>query len=35
VTGVDELIVTKTIGRWRMQSIEMPKKPAVFLFLAP
>jgi 16S rRNA (cytidine1402-2'-O)-methyltransferase len=34
ITGVDELINTRTIREWRLQSMEMPKKPAVFLFLA-
>lgn len=34
ITGPDEMIRTKTISDWRTQSFEMPKKPAVFLFLA-
>lgn len=34
LTGSDERVLTKTIANWRLQSIEMPKKPAVFLFLA-
>jgi 16S rRNA (cytidine1402-2'-O)-methyltransferase len=34
ITGPDETIVMKTVSEWRSQSIEMPKKPAVFLFLA-
>jgi 16S rRNA (cytidine1402-2'-O)-methyltransferase len=34
VTGAGQLIKTKTVEKWRSQSIEMPKKPAVFLFLA-
>jgi 16S rRNA (cytidine1402-2'-O)-methyltransferase len=34
LTGSDERVLTKTITNWRLQSIEMPKKPAVFLFLA-
>jgi 16S rRNA (cytidine1402-2'-O)-methyltransferase len=34
ITGVDEVIMTKSISDWRAQSFEMPKKPAVFLFLA-
>lgn len=34
LTGTDEFIATKSISQWRMQSIEMPKKPAVFIFLA-
>lgn len=34
ITGSEEVIRTKTIDTWRAQSFEMPKKPAVFLFLA-
>jgi 16S rRNA (cytidine1402-2'-O)-methyltransferase len=34
VTGAAEMIKTRTVEKWRLQSIEMPKKPAVFLFLA-
>ncbi|HEY0651811.1 MAG TPA: SAM-dependent methyltransferase [Chryseosolibacter sp.] len=34
ITGIDELIVTKRVSQWRLQSIEMHKKPAVFIFLA-
>lgn len=34
VTGSTEQIVTRRIREWRMETIEWPKKPAVFLFLA-
>lgn len=34
ITGPGEFIQTRTITMWRAQSIEMPKKPAVFIFLA-
>ncbi|HEY0742113.1 MAG TPA: SAM-dependent methyltransferase [Chryseosolibacter sp.] len=34
ITGSDESIKTRTVREWRMQSIEIPKKPAVYLFLA-
>jgi 16S rRNA (cytidine1402-2'-O)-methyltransferase len=34
ITGVGEFIETKTVENWRTQSIEFPKKPAIFLFLA-
>jgi 16S rRNA (cytidine1402-2'-O)-methyltransferase len=34
VTGEKELIMTKSIRNWRLQPLEMPKYPAVFLFLA-
>jgi 16S rRNA (cytidine1402-2'-O)-methyltransferase len=34
ITGVSEFIDTKTVENWRTQSIEFPKKPAIFLFLA-
>jgi 16S rRNA (cytidine1402-2'-O)-methyltransferase len=34
VTGKDEYIATKLVNQWRLQTIELPKKPAVFLFLA-
>jgi 16S rRNA (cytidine1402-2'-O)-methyltransferase len=34
LTGLNEFIETKTIQNWRSQTIEFPKKPAIFLFLA-
>ena len=34
LTGESEFILTKTVKEWRAQSFELPKKPAVFLFLA-
>jgi 16S rRNA (cytidine1402-2'-O)-methyltransferase len=34
VTGKDESIQTKAIKEWRKHSPELPKQPAVFLFLA-
>ena len=34
VTGENEFIRTDLVSNWRMQSIELPKNPAVFLFLA-
>jgi 16S rRNA (cytidine1402-2'-O)-methyltransferase len=34
ITGSTEFIETKTIENWRTQTIELPKKPAIFLFLA-
>lgn len=34
ITGSSEFIETKTIENWRSQTIELPKKPAIFLFLA-
>lgn len=34
VTGEKEFILTKKIGKWRVQPLEMPRIPAVFLFLA-
>jgi 16S rRNA (cytidine1402-2'-O)-methyltransferase len=34
ITGENELIDTKTVQNWRTQSVEFPKKPAIFLFLA-
>jgi len=34
LTGEAEFVVTKQIKLWRLQTIELPKKPAVFLFLA-
>jgi 16S rRNA (cytidine1402-2'-O)-methyltransferase len=34
VTGASEMIKTKSVEKWRLQTLEMPKKPAVFLFLA-
>ncbi len=33
VTGEKEFIMTKSIKNWRLQPIELPKSPAVFLFL--
>jgi 16S rRNA (cytidine1402-2'-O)-methyltransferase len=34
ITGEDEWILTKTVAQWRGKSTELPKVPAVFLFLA-
>lgn len=34
ITGKAESIVTRPVREWRSQSIELPKNPAVFLFLA-
>ena len=34
VTGDNEFILTQSVQKWRLQSIELPKNPAVFLFLA-
>jgi 16S rRNA (cytidine1402-2'-O)-methyltransferase len=34
VTGSSEFIKTMTIANWRKESVEPPKLPAVFLFLA-
>lgn len=34
VTGKDEFIQMLTINEWRKKAIELPKLPAVFLFLA-
>lgn len=34
VTGANEFIATKTVAEWRGESHELPKLPAVFLFLA-
>jgi 16S rRNA (cytidine1402-2'-O)-methyltransferase len=34
LTGVDSFIQTKTIKEWAAQRFELPKRPAVFLFLA-
>lgn len=34
ITGSGEFIETRMVSQWRSQSIELPKKPAVFLFLA-
>jgi 16S rRNA (cytidine1402-2'-O)-methyltransferase len=34
LTGKSAFIHTKTIGEWSSQRIELPKMPAVFLFLA-
>jgi 16S rRNA (cytidine1402-2'-O)-methyltransferase len=34
ITGASEFIATKSIKNWRTQTIELPKQPAVFLFLA-
>ena len=33
LTGESEFILTKAVKEWRAQSFELPKKPAVFLFL--
>lgn len=34
VTGRSEFISTREVGAWRAKTIELPKTPAVFLFLA-
>lgn len=34
VTGKNETITTKTVTAWKLNPIEWPKAPAVFLFLA-
>jgi 16S rRNA (cytidine1402-2'-O)-methyltransferase len=34
LTGESEYITTKRIKEWKMQTIEWPKKPSIFLFLA-
>ena len=34
ITGENEKIMTKSIREWRLQTIDLPKKPAVYLFLA-
>ncbi|MEX2235696.1 MAG: SAM-dependent methyltransferase [Cyclobacteriaceae bacterium] len=34
VTGEQEFILTQSVKKWRLQSMELPKNPAVFLFLA-
>lgn len=34
ITGDSENIQTKSVQNWKAQTIELPKKPAVFLFLA-
>jgi 16S rRNA (cytidine1402-2'-O)-methyltransferase len=33
ITGTDEMIRSKLIKDWRVQTFELPKKPAVYLFL--
>jgi 16S rRNA (cytidine1402-2'-O)-methyltransferase len=34
VTGEHEFIRTRTVGKWRQETLELGKYPAVFLFLA-
>jgi 16S rRNA (cytidine1402-2'-O)-methyltransferase len=34
LTGENEKVSTKTIKQWQAQTLEIPKKPAIFLFLA-
>lgn len=34
ITGQKEFISTQSVDAWRLKSIELPKSPAVFLFLA-
>jgi 16S rRNA (cytidine1402-2'-O)-methyltransferase len=34
ITGEKEFILTRSVKDWRLQTIELPKNPAVFLFLA-
>jgi 16S rRNA (cytidine1402-2'-O)-methyltransferase len=34
LTGENEKVNTKTVKQWRAQTLEMPKMPAIFLFLA-
>lgn len=34
ITGENEFILTQSVKNWQLKSIELPKEPAVFLFLA-
>jgi 16S rRNA (cytidine1402-2'-O)-methyltransferase len=34
ITGESEFISTRTVKRWQAEAVELPKSPAVFLFLA-
>jgi 16S rRNA (cytidine1402-2'-O)-methyltransferase len=34
ITGQDEFVVTRRVSEWKSQAPDLPKKPAVFLFLA-
>jgi 16S rRNA (cytidine1402-2'-O)-methyltransferase len=34
LTGLEEIIKTRLVKDWRSQTFELPKKPAVYLFLA-
>lgn len=34
ITGAEEFIHTYTVGEWRRKSVELPKLPSIFLFLA-
>ena len=34
ITGSEEKIITKKVGAWKSQTMEMAKKPAIFLFLS-
>jgi len=34
ITGENELILTQSVKNWRLKAVELPKNPAVFLFLA-
>lgn len=35
VTGLDEYILTQTIAQWKSTSIDLHKKPCIFLLFAP
>jgi 16S rRNA (cytidine1402-2'-O)-methyltransferase len=34
LTGANEFVKTKTIKEWKQETLDLPKLPAVFLFLA-
>lgn len=34
ITGENEFILTQSVKNWRLKTVELPKNPAVFLFLA-
>lgn len=34
LTGVNEMILTLPVKKWRLKSIDLPKIPAIFLFLS-
>jgi 16S rRNA (cytidine1402-2'-O)-methyltransferase len=35
ITGEDEWIKTKSIGEWKKEKVDIHKRPAIFLLLAP